>query len=459
LQPWRLRIEVEPRESLALAGICLGLVFLGKAELFVPAAGTAAFGLTAIVVTQRASHALRSIAIFVGASVAPVFIAGALLLAIMPAAVAWRGLLGNWSHMGTSLVDDAFYLTGSGFNAPAANLRAALLSFVALVLFAATVALTDRLLPAVRRRRWLCIGVATVGIGLVAWARVRFPFDEVARALPITSALLGLALWLPAVRRRMGLWRDAESWLPLALLSVYATTLLGKMLLNAQIPHYGFVLAMPSALLLITSLCWLLPRSLERGYGGGGLARALCVATVICAALFFLRSSQFHYRQRTFELGRNGDIIKVEARRYSIRGYVLDETMARLEEIMDPDDTLLVLPEGASLNYWLRRTNPTPYSLFLPTEFAAFDKRGKMLRSLEEHPPDFVVLLHRENSEFGVGPFGQDPANGLAMMQWISRRYEFVVRVGAAPFSGNGFGSVILKRRSIPRAQSRTQIP
>ena len=52
-----------------------------------------------------------------------------------------------------------------------------------------------------------------------------------------------------------------------------------------------------------------------------------------------------------------------------------------------------------------------------------------------------------------------NPDNGLAMMQWILRHYEFVVRVGATPFSGNGFGSVILKRRSLHRAPSRTPIP
>jgi hypothetical protein len=112
---------------------------------------------------------------------------------------------------------------------------------------------------------------------------------------------------------------------------------------------------------------------------------------------------------------------------------------------MAEDDTLLVLPEGVGVNYWLRKENPTPYNLFLPTEIDAFGEES-MLRALRAHPPDFIVVMHRLSNEFGVGAFGVDPRNGRRLMDWVRGHYRRVERIGAEPFSGQGFGLVILRR-------------
>ena len=68
---------------------------------------------------------------------------------------------------------------------------------------------------------------------------------------------------------------------------------------------------------------------------------------------------------------------------------------------MPADASLLVLPEGIGLNYWLRRRNPTRFNLFLPAESRAFGGDAAMLENLRENAPDFVVLMHRDSVEFG----------------------------------------------------------
>ena len=113
---------------------------------------------------------------------------------------------------------------------------------------------------------------------------------------------------------------------------------------------------------------------------------------------------------------------------------------------MPPDSTLAVLPEGASLNYWLRKRNPSGFILFLPTEIAAFGEPS-MLARLGANPPDFVALVHRLSVEFGTGPFGVDPRNGRGLLEWVQRHYERVARVGSEPFGTQGFGVVILRRK------------
>jgi hypothetical protein len=69
-----------------------------------------------------------------------------------------------------------------------------------------------------------------------------------------------------------------------------------------------------------------------------------------------------------------------------------------------------------------------------------------MLRDLRAHPPDFIALVQRDHTEFGVGPFGVDPRNGRGIMSWVARSYRRVHRIGAEPFRGRGFGIVILRR-------------
>ena len=125
------------------------------------------------------------------------------------------------------------------------------------------------------------------------------------------------------------------------------------------------------------------------------------------------------------------------------------EALGRLDALMPPDSTLLVLPEGASLNYWLRKRNPTGHLLFLPTEIAIFGEAA-MLDRLRRSPPDFVALLDRQAAEFGTGPFGVDPRFGLGLMSWIERHYQRVARLGAAPFREAGFGIAILRRSEGP---------
>ncbi len=117
----------------------------------------------------------------------------------------------------------------------------------------------------------------------------------------------------------------------------------------------------------------------------------------------------------------------------------------RLAELLPPDATLMVYPEGAMLNYWLRRDNPSRFLLYLPTELDAAG-RGAVLADVQAAAPDFVVLLQRGHREFGVGPFGRDPQNGRALVSWIRSSYEPIDQLGPQPFAGRGFGAEIWRR-------------
>jgi hypothetical protein len=137
--------------------------------------------------------------------------------------------------------------------------------------------------------------------------------------------------------------------------------------------------------------------------------------------------------------------------------YDKEKLQERLAKLAAPQATLLVLPEGLSLNYWLRLRNPSRYWLFIPAEFDAAGGEDVMLADVRAHPPDFVALVDRPHREFGVGHFGADPRNGQRLMDFVRAEYDVVKQLGAVPFRDHGFGITILRRRAPGTAASPPQ--
>src|SRR5262249_27968358 len=154
-----------------------------------------------------------------------------------------------------------------------------------------------------------------------------------------------------------------------AMWALFALLLLGKMLLKVRISHFGFVLAMPATLLLVACLIGVIPAWLHARRGGGSLAVAVLTACVLAGVLFHLRWSNALYAWKDLRIEVGGDTIVAEDPRFNPRGGVMATAERRLRALMPPGATLLALPEGAMLNYWLRRPNPTTHLWFLPGSF------------------------------------------------------------------------------------------
>jgi hypothetical protein len=430
-----------PARWCGVAGAALGCVFLTKAEIFVPAAAAAVLGLALVMITAQ-ERALPAAGVFASMAVLPIAAFFLYLGARMPAGLAWQGVLGNWMHLGSEPLADPFYARVAGFDDVRGNLLAMFGAFAGIAVFGALSLGADRLLP---RGRALLPASAAAGAGLFALLVARptlVPWSELARALPVTASLACAGLLAVCARQR-GNREGLARWGPLALYALLALALLAKLALRVRFGHYGFVLAMPATLLLVASLLHLLPARL--GPGRGALARALVAGVLAAGVVFFLgRSSEF-YRRKDFPVGEGADRILAPSPFTSPRPQLIARALERLESLVPAQGTLLVLPEGIGLNYWLRRRNPTRYNLFLPTEIAAFGEEA-MLAELRAHPPDVLALVHRRSDEFGVGSFGVDPRNGRRLMAWVERGYRRVARLGAEPFESEGFGVVLLRR-------------
>jgi hypothetical protein len=272
------------------------------------------------------------------------------------------------------------------------------------------------------------------------------PRQNIGPALPLTTLVAWAGLLIALIRCR----RDSAAvtrLMPLVLWSTFAGVMLSKMLLNARLHHYGFYLAMPATLTLVVSLIWAVPRLLRRGPRGAPLFRGLAFAGVAASAVAYARLSCAYYAVKGYQVGRGGDAISTYVPEVSGVGLAVNEALAWIEHNTAPEAGLVAFPEGIMLNYLSRRVDPTPYTNFMMVELQAFGEDA-ILAGLRAHQPDFVVLVHKDTSEFGVRFFGTDPRYGKTIMDWIKAEYENAQRIGFEPLKDERFGIKILKRRA-----------
>lgn len=454
------------RALLPLAGLALGLVFLTKAEVFLAAAA----GATCLLLPPRESGpgvAVR-VGLFALGAAAAVGVAFAGLAASLPAASAWSGVLGTWPALvagDTAQLD--FYRGLLGIDEPGANLLALVgWSVVHAALFGLLATADRRFGPhGIGRATGPAAFVVAAALALVGLEVV--PWLDVLRPLPL--AMLGVAIvsargWRraratatdapeesPATERispraaeERATWRalqaDPERALRGLAWAVFGGLLLAKIALATRPSHYGFALALPATLVYVGWLVGRVPAWL-RVHGGGGELFRWAVLGILAATLFGLsRHTALQLSRKTYALGTGVDRMWTDP----YRGPAVERALERVEELAGPAATFAALPEGIALNFLARRRNPTPYPNYMPPELAIFCEQ-EIVAALDREPPDLILLVHKDTSEYGLPFFGTD--YGLAIARWIVERYQVVHAIGDPPLQPKTlFGIHILKR-------------
>ena len=101
--------------------------------------------------------------------------------------------------------------------------------------------------------------------------------------------------------------------------------------------------------------------------------------------------------------------------------------------------TLVVIPEGVTLDYLAGATTPLTYHTFTPVEIDDPRVELPILREISDKPPDRIAIVDRDVREFGYRGFGID--YGLHLAKWISAHYR-----REAQMRGSRFWMVVLRR-------------
>jgi 4-amino-4-deoxy-L-arabinose transferase-like glycosyltransferase len=424
---------------LAAAGAALGLGALAKPET---AAATAAALLLALLLAARRGIGLGELRAFGLGALLPPALAWGLLALPLGSDGASRALLAPWTAPWQGAVGELrFYRSGMGIDDVAGN-AALLLAWSAaeVAVLSLGLALAWLLRRPDLRRPWTAAGLAAATAAGIALFRAGIPWEGWARPWPLYLTGLALACAVPV-------WRaadDAESRSRLELrllLVVFSGVLLVKILLYSRIFHYGFALALPATCVVVVALlCWI-PAALDARGAWGPAFRAVAFGALVAVAGAHLEGLERHFALKSFTVGRGPDRLRVERGRGTSVGRVIEHLEARLAV----GGTLAVLPEGAMLNYLLRRPSSTPYANFMPPEVLLFGEQ-RMLEAFLTAPPDVVVIVHKDTSEYGLPLFGSD--YGQALYDWVRRSYVSELRLGQPPLQqGTRFGIEVLDRR------------
>jgi len=280
--------------------------------------------------------------------------------------------------------------------------------------------------------------VVSVAVAFVlAWNINNIEWRRLAMPWPVFIAAIGLISAVRTLRRPEN--GEARSRLVLiCTLSTFALVLLGKMVLNTRLHHYGFALALPATMLIVVAMVEWIPAFLASRKGGVWVFRGASLAALTVAAFVHVQRSYNVYQDKMFRVAGGTDEFRAD-----VRGDAVSTMLEEIDLHVPGDATLAVFPEGVMLNYLSRSANPTPYINFMPLELAVYGE-SRILAVLNAHPPDYVVLVHKDTSEYGPRFFGQDYGQGL--FEWIREHYHPISLVGATPLQSDDFGILLLNR-------------
>ena len=451
-----------------LMGVLWGLVFLGKAELFLASSGmlVAIIGMDSLHYPGKFREATtRFVLSLAGASV-PILGFLFFLWQNMPWEDAVSGIAGTWYWIANSSVSDGeFYRRMSGLDRPWENLAQMFRSAV-VITAAVLLAKSFELWRIEKRKPWLFAAAAS--LATIAYLNGGlFPILLQGTALPLIAIAISLIAILSRIfrtsplllrmarqnntspkrkrgitlternvpdckrgiapneytspKRKRGISTKSNETSKLELIiawSILAGLLMLKFPFRATIVHYGFVLAMPIVLLGIAWSFENLPKLLCRRTGGATAYAALCF--MLLADVFgsgAMTASNILAKKNA--LGHSHDKLWVDSER---GGQHVAEVIDWIKENTDEDDAILVLPEGVMVNYQTRRRSPVAYVNLCPPEVDMYGE-SNILADFIASPANYIVLINKDVREYGVAHFGAEEY-GKQLVDWIQDNYQ-----------------------------------
>lgn len=235
-------------------------------------------------------------------------------------------------------------------------------------------------------------------------------------------SLLQIALVLYLLRK------DRRSpLLIMAILSVAATI---RIAMNVTPDWYGFALILPVYLVIVCTLFQFLP---SRGVYGPRTAWLWAPLFIFIAAQGLLQQHERYGLKRFLVETLRGGFYDSNVDRARVLGEFLEYLRAR------GATTMVVMPEGVTLNYFSGIRTPLTRYAFIPPETADPQIERSIIEEMDRTRPELVTIVSRDVREFGSRGFGLDYNQELH--RYVTGNYV-VERAWVLP----GFHLILLQR-------------
>jgi hypothetical protein len=429
----------------AASGALVGLVFLTKLETLLACSAAITVGFILRVAIRDRRTQLQLTAVLMISALAPGILAFLILNHWMPWKTSFIGVSSAiYWPLHSEVSSLPFYRNLLGTDDFKHNLLQMLVG-VALIAAAGVVTagasfLSRRIArvlnPQVAPMAFFCGGATVFAVSM--WKSEHW-FFSVPKALPIAVVWL-LWIWIIRYRHeRRGTDESAVLILRLAF-SIFALVFLIKIFFNAALFHYGFALAMPATLLMISLIvCWIPQYASTRG-ADLRVGTAVGMSFVFVMLFNYLFAMSLVLANEQYRIGSGANSFVADDRAFAVQA-----ALQLIETTMPRKATLAVVPEGAIINVLSGRMNPTPHNVLMPVELRILGER-RVAEDFQDHPPDFVLLCHKDTTEYGAPLFGRD--YGRDLDAWLRQNYVEVGLIGNRPFQNpERFGMLLMRHR------------
>ena len=230
------------------------------------------------------------------------------------------------------------------------------------------------------------------------------------------------------------------------LIAGLAFALMARMFLNPRIYHYGYYQAALAALLPAAVMIGELPMSLAQGKTGSVAAVIATLVLIIPGIAKLAASSERGSALKTRAIGTGRDLF-----------YAFPATTDSISEVVDgvtqvlqakaSGQTLTVLPEGESINYFARLRNPVPHACFYNGAMEA-KTESELVADLQKQPPDWIVIISRDLIGWGIERYGEKSGGGLEVLSWVEQNYQRFGSIGGDPLDYRERGAIVFRNKS-----------
>jgi hypothetical protein len=268
------------------------------------------------------------------------------------------------------------------------------------------------------------LAAATVSASLIAW--------ELAGRCLMGLSLLYILLFRPTGLRLM--------------LGVLGLTLLARMALNGRLHQFGFYQAAIATLVISAVVIAELPERMKLSAPGRRSLIVGFLCLLIPGVSTLVSRSQDLLAVKTFPVGTGGDLFYAVDPSIDNTGNLISAATSELRRI-GSGKTLLVLPDGEMVNYLARMRSPVAPAFFFSSATVG-GREADIVVDLSNHPPDWIAIVSRDLSEFGIAKYGESEGQGKLILAWISREYELAGTMGGDPLDPTEQGIQLLKKRT-----------
>ena len=230
------------------------------------------------------------------------------------------------------------------------------------------------------------------------------------------------------------------------LIAGLAFALMARMFLYPRIYHYGFYQAALAALLPPAVMIGELPMSLRQGNAGSRLAIIATLVLIIPAIAKLAARSERAWASKTRPIGTGRDLFYAFPATADAIGEIVDGVTGVLREKAS-GNTLTVLPEGESINYFARLRNPVAHACFYNGAMET-ETESQLVADLEKQPPDWIVIISRDLIGWGIERYGEKSGSGLEVLGWVEQNYKRFGWIGGDPLDYRERGAIVYRKNS-----------